>query len=139
MNLSSPPSPPHQVLYLSHLAEGLDWRVFAAVSQVARERNARLGISGALLFDGQRFCQWLQGPVRPVQDLMRSILADDRHCRIVVLTDGEAGTAPRTQGRWINGYCEAHALDALDSEAAPRAGAAVRALQQVLAEADLQP
>jgi len=51
----------------------------------ARERNARLGITGALLFTEGRFVQVLEGDEAPVMGLIEDIKRDSRHCDIDVL------------------------------------------------------
>jgi len=51
----------------------------------ARRRNARLGITGALMFNEGRFVQILEGDEAPVMDLLDDIKRDSRHCDVDVL------------------------------------------------------
>lgn len=45
-------------------------------------RNARLGVTGALVSTGTYFAQLLEGPEGAVAELMQSINADARHMRV---------------------------------------------------------
>lgn len=77
----------------------------AAVEDIvrgARERNAGLGVTGALLFSGGHFAQWLEGSRAAVDELMRSIARDPRHTDIVILD--AAATAARSFPDWTLAY-----------------------------------
>lgn len=52
----------------------------------ARKRNAQLDITGHLIFDGEYFTQWIEGPSAGVDALWQSLLKDDRHCEIMLIT-----------------------------------------------------
>jgi len=55
---------------------------------VARSRNRQLGVTGALVFTQARFAQVLEGPKTSIDELMASILRDERHRDVeVVLTE----------------------------------------------------
>lgn len=56
------------------------------IVNVSRSRNATLAVTGALIFAGNRFSQYIEGPQSAVAELKQSILADERHCNIVTLT-----------------------------------------------------
>lgn len=45
----------------------------------SRERNAALGITGALIFTGGHFAQVLEGSPEAVEELMANIRCDPRH------------------------------------------------------------
>lgn len=49
------------------------------------ERNAQLGVRGALLFTERHFAQLLEGPEQAVDELMASIERDSRHERVTVI------------------------------------------------------
>ena len=74
-----------QLLYISKLAADCDFSVVKEIVEVARRSNPALGITGALLFDGERFCQLLEGGEAEVRGLMDRIAADARHTRVRVL------------------------------------------------------
>ena len=108
---------PFQLLYVSQLAPHCDFAVMTEVVAVARQRNAFLGLSGALLFDGERFCQLLEGDEATVRSMMSRIERDPRHTAVRVLHAASA-TADTVMRGWASGYCDAHDLDALDGAAA---------------------
>lgn len=49
---------------------------------VSREANARIGLTGALLFTGGYFAQVLEGPVEAVDATMECIFRDARHADV---------------------------------------------------------
>lgn len=78
----------YEVLYVSTLAPDQPLQVVAEIAAVARHANAQLEITGLLIFDGQRFCQQLEGPQIPVLKLMERIRNDARHMNVEVLHHG---------------------------------------------------
>lgn len=87
MTLSSLPvaTPLHEVLYVSTLAPGQPVGIVAAIAARARLSNVRDGITGLLVFDGQRFCQQLEGPREPLLSLVDRIQSDPRHTNMEIL------------------------------------------------------
>ncbi|MCO5102827.1 MAG: BLUF domain-containing protein [Burkholderiaceae bacterium] len=83
-----PPSLLYQVLYVSTLSPEQPLSVVAEIAHRARVRNAELGIGALLVFDGQRFCQMLEGDRRPVLSLIERIRSDTRHTDVEVLYHG---------------------------------------------------
>jgi hypothetical protein len=68
-------------LYASHCALPSAWAPKAVEDIVAKsiQRNASLEVTGALLFNGTRFVQFLEGSADGVAAIRQSILADSRH------------------------------------------------------------
>lgn len=128
----------HQYLYLSRLADAGRYDVFAPICQVSRVRNHAAGLGGVLLFDGQRFCQLIEGPSAAATALMRSIAADTRHETIAMLIDRPWTGAPQPRA-WTSGYCGPDELDRLDSPDAPRGDAALAAFIDIVSRSDLAP
>ena len=60
----------------------------AEIAGHARVKNARLGITGLLVFDGMRFCQHLEGTQKEVLKLTERIRNDPRHTGVEVLHHG---------------------------------------------------
>lgn len=116
-----------QLLYISRLGPGCNFSVVREIVELARRTNPALGITGALLFDGERFCQLLEGGEPEVQTLMRRIEADPRHTRVELL-HADVTSAGASMTRWVSGYCDAHDLDALDRLATVPASAPAPAL-----------
>ena len=78
----------YQVLYVSTLAPGQPLGVVAEIAAQARVANGQLDITGLLIFDGQRFCQQLEGPKKQVLKLIERIRNDPRHTKVEVLHHG---------------------------------------------------
>ncbi|WP_404480548.1 BLUF domain-containing protein [Novosphingobium sp. BL-52-GroH] len=55
---------------------------------MAHERNARLDVTGALLYTGNRFAQYIEGPTASVDALRASIHRDPRHDDITTIEMG---------------------------------------------------
>lgn len=128
--------PVFQLLYVSQLAPGCDFGVVKDIVAVARRHNAEHGITGALLFDGERFGQLLEGAEVDVRALMSRIARDPRHTDVQVLYAGQCLTA-RAMQRWASGYCDAGAFEAFDRETGLRDRPALDAFVSVLGGADL--
>jgi hypothetical protein len=58
----------------------------------SRENNAKLGISGALLYKDGNFMQVLEGPAEQVQSLYAKIGRDPRHRGVLRLLEGTQPT-----------------------------------------------
>lgn len=58
------------------------------IVRVSTARNRSLGVTGALLFTGQRFSQYIEGPRASIEELRRSISADWRHTDIKTVALG---------------------------------------------------
>ena len=52
----------------------------------ARKKNERLDITGHLIFDGEFFTQWIEGPPESIESLWQSLLKDDRHYQIMTIS-----------------------------------------------------
>jgi Sensors of blue-light using FAD len=130
--------PHHQLLYLSHLVASFRYEVFSAICQVSRRRNAELSLSGVLLFDGHRFCQWLEGPTESVALVRQSIVEDPRHEFMSVLVDRPLA-GPTTQQAWQAGYCGPDELDLLTGPERLDADQALAVFRAIVMRADLSP
>lgn len=69
-------------------------RAIDEIVLVSRMRNSALGITGALLFSGSHFAQFLEGAEQDVRSVMRSIARDVRHRDVVTLLE-EQEAAPQ--------------------------------------------
>ena len=78
----------YEVLYVSTLAPDQPLSVVADIAKQARIKNAQLNITGLLIFDGQRFCQQLEGAKKVVLKLIEIIRSDPRHVNVEVLHHG---------------------------------------------------
>ena len=80
----------YEVLYVSTLAPDQPLSVVAEIAARARIANAQTDITGLLIFDGQRFCQQLEGPQKHVLRLIERIRTDPRHVSVEVIHHGPA-------------------------------------------------
>ena len=81
------------IVYVSAAVELLSDEALQALLEKAREKNARLGITGLLLYRDGNFMQVLEGPASEVDRLYAEIEKDRRH-RNVTLIVHELGLAP---------------------------------------------
>ena len=128
---------PFQLLYVSRLAPECTWEVMKEIAEAARRHNPAFGITGALLFDGERFCQLIEGNEPEVRALMDNISRDARHTSVKLLFTGRSPSGPSTQ-RWVCGYCDAHELEAFDTAPEPAGGVALDWFLSVLHGADME-
>lgn len=91
------------LLYHSRLADHADIGCVGAIVRTARQFNQEAGITGMLVFDGQRFCQYIEGPAGPLQALTRRIAQDPRHTEFTIQHQGPA-PAERIFAQWSMAY-----------------------------------
>lgn len=128
---------PFQLVYVSRLAPACNWEVVKEIVAAARRHNRALGITGALLFDGERFCQLIEGDETAVRTLMDNIARDARHTDVKLLFTGRSPSGPSTQ-RWVSGYCDTHELEPFDATPGPAQGVALDWFLSVLRGADME-
>ncbi|WP_234810808.1 BLUF domain-containing protein [Sphingobium herbicidovorans] len=58
------------------------------IVDVSRPRNRLLGVTGALLFTGRRFAQYLEGSPAAIAELKQSIIRDVRHEDVRTIASG---------------------------------------------------
>lgn len=124
----APASRLHRLIYVSrNRLAGSAGEVEAEVLNIleaSRRNNARVGITGALLFSGDLFAQALEGPLAAVQEVFERIQRDERHRDTVVLACEPVSA--REFGVWSMAYAgqiESGRYPALALPAAAGAGA----------------
>jgi hypothetical protein len=124
--------------YISTMAPGCDHTVFSTVCRTSRARNAQRGIAGVLLFDGQRFCQWLYGAPTGVRQLMSRIALDARHTDLSMRLET---TLPALDFEpvWHAGFVDADALDAFAELQGQGDEATIEGLTRLIGRSDLEP
>ncbi|MGN6357210.1 MAG: BLUF domain-containing protein [Novosphingobium sp.] len=70
--------------------------------EVSRRRNAALEVTGALIFTGSHFAQYLEGPAEAVAAIRASIERDPRHAEIRTARTEPCGE--RRFGGWTLAY-----------------------------------
>lgn len=78
----------YEVLYVSTLAPDQPLSTVGDIAVRSRIANAQANITGLLIFDGQRFCQQLEGAKKVVLKLIERIREDPRHTNVEVLHHG---------------------------------------------------
>ncbi len=124
--------------YFSRLAPHCDYRAFGAISRTARARNAQAGIAGILLFDGERFFQWLYGRPAATSRLMGAIRLDRRHTDLSVRLEALL-PAIDFDATWRAGFVDAQALDEVAAIGRGDGAQLLAAIAQLMAHADLEP
>jgi len=70
---------PIRLIYVSFISPDFDQHSTAQIVRHARNKNRQLDITGVLIFDGLRFCQYLEGPAATLNALATTIRTDPRH------------------------------------------------------------
>lgn len=92
----------YELVYVSQVARGMDPRFIADMVRRARVKNRRMNVTGLLVFDGDAFCQQLEGGQLAVLELAEAIERDPRHTGYRVLHEGPL--ARRRFGSWNMAY-----------------------------------
>jgi len=88
----------------------------ASIWSTAQSRNPELGLTGVLIFSGDHFAQFLEGPDAGLETMKASIFKDQRHRDILTLQS--QSTEGRRYGRWSLAYSgRATFIDRVLSEA----------------------
>lgn len=94
--------PVFQVFYVSRATSAFDNAQVQSILHASRRNNARLDVTGCLLFSGHCFAQLIEGAQPAVTALARRIAADPRHAGIRFLAEGHS--AERDYADWAMGY-----------------------------------
>jgi hypothetical protein len=78
----------------------------------ARNKNEKREITGLLVFDGLRFCQYLEGPEDAVYSLSERIRKDNRHIELAIKEHGPLQGDRRFA--WAMGYALCDEPDGLN-------------------------
>ncbi len=79
----------HNIVYCSRAAPGVTDADVQAIIATARRYNPAYGVTGLLVYGGDIFFQWLEGPKESIVELMHSIRKDKRHNTLVELAVNE--------------------------------------------------
>lgn len=74
-----------QRIYASAASHDLETEALLELLQVARDNNARLGLTGMLLYAEGSFFQVLEGPAEVVDALYAKIERDQRHQQVTLI------------------------------------------------------
>jgi len=103
-------NPVCSVLWTSQLSPLLQPGAVAQIWRSSRERNERMGLTGAMVFDGERFCEFLEGDADVLAGVCRDIEFDTRHVGMRILYAAPVAV-PRRLVDWRSGYCDGGDLE----------------------------
>ncbi len=86
------------LVYRSRAVQPLSAPELHELALAAQSRNRNEAVTGLVLYDDDRFFQWLEGPTDSLERIMQSIWNDPRHTDIEVLHTQPI--AARTFGKW---------------------------------------
>lgn len=95
-------APLFALMYSSYATEGTSPTSLEVILEPARRKNARLDITGILLYRRGRFYQYLEGKEEAVRGVYDAIQQDSRHTNLRVLL--ETSVASRRFSEWTMGY-----------------------------------
>ena len=73
--------------YVSRVSDSMSETEFTQLGLEAGRLNALDGITGLLVFNGERFCQTVEGAPAAIDDLLKRLHRDPRHTEIEVVDD----------------------------------------------------
>ncbi len=125
-----------QLIYTSVLSPSTKISEVSAIIRVSRSRNFKFGITGVLLFDGQHFCQCIEGETDQVNRLRLNIENDNRNVAFKVIYL-DAIEDQRIFSNWRAGYPMECALGAMSDVMAAPHHKAVNVFKHLTASFDL--
>ena len=78
----------YEMLYVSTIAPAACVSVVSTIAMRSRVSNALRSITGMLIFDGIRFCQYLEGSKDELIALYERISKDSRHAAVTMIHHG---------------------------------------------------
>ena len=82
----------YEMLYVSTLEPTAQVSAISVIATRSRVSNALRCITGMLIFDGIRFCQYLEGSKNDVLNLFERIRDDSRHAAVTLIHEGPSHT-----------------------------------------------
>lgn len=127
----------YELLYASTISTGLDFSEVGRIARNARVSNSENGITGLLVFDGERFAQHLEGRSERVRELFERIRSDPRHTGVRLLHQRPSGV--RNYPRFSMAFADIDELESLQSLASKEGEDAFKAFAQLVPKLDLEP
>jgi Sensors of blue-light using FAD len=125
-------------VFISRLAAGRDATTFDDICRHANTRNPERRIAGVLVFDGERFVQWVYGPRVEVRRLMGAIVLDARHTALGVRLEAMLPAHKlELEPRWRSGWVSPDALDGFATLRRTDGAGILTALGRLIDQAEL--
>lgn len=102
----------YRLIYTSTMVNA-DPTCIPRILRTAESNNLRLEITSLLIFDGARFCQYLEGTRSNLEALFQRIAVDDRHAEVTIRDQGKLDSDRRFPKSSI-AFALAQQIDALD-------------------------
>ena len=118
-----------ELVYCSFLSPASDIRNVADIVRSARRHNRDNGLTSLLVFDGERFCQHIEGDREAVELLAGRIAADRRHQQFTIL-HRDFGSEARRFSDWDLAYALDSRGDVMESLCRSRGPEVIARLQQ---------
>lgn len=99
----------YTITYVSLAEHPMNTDEILEILDKAREKNARLNVSGMLLYRDQYFIQSLEGEESVVKELYDTISRDERHRNVLLVHQGPVRT--RAFGDWSMGFNNIEGVD----------------------------
>lgn len=124
-------------MFMSRLAPETSGTGITEILREVRPDHQRMRITGILIFDGDNFCQYIEGPRKAVTQSLSRFRGDKRHIDLRLLSEGEA--AQRRFEDWSLAYWndQSATLEQLFDLAA--GGDPLQRLEQLLPSLDTPP
>lgn len=127
----------HELLYISVIAPTAPLDTVGKIARHARQANAQVNITGLLVFDGERFCQYLEGPADDLGRLYERIEVDPRHREVRLLHTGKSNE--RQFRRFSMGFLSVDGAETLERIDSRESAAARAAFVALVPSMDLEP
>ena len=122
--------------YHSRLQHEQDLFAVSSIIRTARRLNSLQGITGILIFDGERFCQFIEGPQSAVDSLIDRLYADKRPIEVTCFSSEPVVDVRRFTG-WSMAFAAFDGPAYLDDLISRESKDAIRHLQSTLDQLDV--
>lgn len=104
----------HRLVYVSTAIEKFSEVQLQQILSVSRENNAKLDVTGVLLYDDGNILQVLEGEKNTLRRLYGKITQDHRHYGCIILQDTPSET--RSFENWSMGFKTVNSIEFLQLE-----------------------
>lgn len=122
-------------LYHSEISIDANVSCVADIARLSRGFNENHDITGLLIFDGQHFVEYIEGPSEHALALSRRIALDTRHTKFTLLHEAQ-GITQRLFSEWNVAYVSDEVADPLSAICTLEGEEAVTCLLQLLPQLD---
>lgn len=92
----------YQILYTSNAVNRMSEDELSNLLSKAKQNNAKLDITGMLVYNDGSFIQILEGDKQTIKALLKTIIADPRHNNLIIID--ESSISERSFSSWDMGF-----------------------------------